>query len=64
MVIKKTELYSSLWASCDDIVALKGDREIGDKVNKIISALAEENDLEGIIDLAHFNDEESRHEEC
>lgn len=103
MAIKKTELYSSLWASCDelrggmdasqykdyvltmlfmkyvsdkykgdpygmivvppgasfdDMVALKGDKEIGDKINKIISALAEENDLKGVIDVADFNDED------
>ncbi|MFY0657496.1 MAG: type I restriction-modification system subunit M [Neptunomonas phycophila] len=103
MAIKKTELYSSLWASCDelrggmdasqykdyvltmlfmkyvsdkykgdpygmiiipkgasfdDLVALKGDKEIGDKINKIISALAEENDLKGVIDVADFNDED------
>lgn len=103
MAIKKTELYSSLWASCDelrggmdasqykdyvltmlfmkyvsdkykgdpygmivvpqgasfdDMVALKGDKEIGDKINKVISALAEENDLKGVIDVADFNDED------
>ena len=29
-------------ASFDDMVALKGDKEIGNKLNKIISALAEE----------------------
>lgn len=103
MAIKKTALYSSLWASCDelrggmdasqykdyvltllfmkyvsdkardnpysmievpegasfdDMVALKGDKEIGDKLNKIISALAEENDLKGVIDVADFNDED------
>jgi type I restriction-modification system DNA methylase subunit len=103
MAIKKTELYSSLWAGCDelrggmdasqykdyvltllfmkyvsdkykgdpygmvvvpigasfdDMVALKGDKEIGDKINKIISALAEENDLKGVIDVADFNDED------
>ena len=85
MAIKKTELYSSLWASCDelrggmdasqykdyvltllfmkyvsdkyakdpyglievpagatydDMVGLKNDKEIGDKINKIISKLA------------------------
>src|SRR5690554_3175461 len=32
-------------ASFDDMVALKGDKEIGDKINKIISALAEENEI-------------------
>lgn len=103
MAIKKTELYSSLWASCDelrggmdasqykdyvltmlfmkyvsdkykgdpygmivvpqgasfdDMVALKGDKEIGDKINKVINALAEENDLKGVIDVADFNDED------
>lgn len=103
MAIKKTELYSSLWASCDelrggmdasqykdyvltmlfmkyvsdkykgdpygmivvpngasydDMVAAKGDKEIGDKINKIISALAQENDLKGVIDVADFNDED------
>jgi len=100
MAIKKTELYSSLWASADelrggmdaseyknyvltllfmkyvsdkkddpnslidvpegasfeDIVALDGDKEIGDKLNKIIAKLAKENDLEGVIDTADFND--------
>jgi len=45
-------------ASFDDMVALKGDKEIGDKINKVISALAEENDLKGVIDVADFNDED------
>lgn len=103
MAIKKTELYSSLWASCDelrggmdasqykdyvltmlfmkyvsdkykgdpygmivvpegasydDMITAKNDKEIGDKINKIIAALAEENDLKGIIDVADFNDED------
>lgn len=103
MAIKKTELYSSLWASCDelrggmdasqykdyvltflflkyvsdkykndkhgmivipsgasydDLVALKGNKEIGDKINKIIHRIAEENDLKGVIDLADFDDED------
>jgi len=101
MPIKKSELYSSLWQSCDelrggmdasqykdyvlvllfmkyvsdkaanqkgylldvpkggsfaDMVALKGDKEIGDQVNKIIAKLAEANDLKGVIDVADFND--------
>jgi len=101
MAIKKSELYSSLWKSCDelrggmdasqykdyvlvllfvkyvsdkyagqryapivipegggfaDMVALKGDKEIGDKINKIIGALAEANELKGAIDVADFND--------
>ncbi|CNI47689.1 Uncharacterised protein [Yersinia ruckeri] len=32
----------------DDMVELKGDKEIGDRINKIISALAEENDLKDV----------------
>jgi len=103
MALKKSELYSSLWQSCDelrggmdasqykdyvltllfvkyvsdkfagnphgtivvpeggsfeDMVKLKGDKEIGDRVNKIIGRLAEENDLKGVIDVADFNDED------
>lgn len=103
MALKKSDLYSSLWKSCDelrggmdasqykdyiltmlfvkyvsdksktdpdalitvpaggsfdDMVALKGDKEIGDKVNKIIAKLAEASDLQKVIDLADFNDEE------
>jgi type I restriction enzyme M protein len=38
------------------MVALKGDKEIGDKINKIIGRLAEANDLKGVIDVADFND--------
>ena len=102
MALKKSQLYSSLWQSCDelrggmdasqykdyvltllfmkyvsdkaarapdalievpegggfaDMVALKGDKEIGDRINKIIARLAEANDLRGVIDQADFNDE-------
>jgi type I restriction enzyme M protein len=102
-VLKKSDLYSSLWKSCDelrggmdasqykdyiltllfvkyvtdkskadphslidvpkggsfdDILELRGDKEIGDKINKVISKLAEKNDLQKVIDLADFNDEE------
>lgn len=102
MAIKKNELYSSLWASCDklrggmdasqykdyiltllfvkyvtdkfkgvkyaditvpeggsfdDIVALKGTKNIGEDIDKIIARLAEANELRGVIDNAHFNDE-------
>lgn len=103
MALKKSQLYSSLWQSCDelrggmdasqykdyvltllfmkyvsdkyagkpgalievpkgggfaDMVALKGDKEIGDKINKIIGKLAEANaELKGVIDQADFNDE-------
>lgn len=44
--------------SFDDMVALKGDKEIGDKINKIIAKLAEANSLQKVIDQADFNDEE------
>ena len=102
MALKKSQLYSSLWQSCDelrggmdasqykdyvltllfmkyvsdkyatdpdalievprgggfaDMVQLKGDKEIGDRINKIIGRLAEANDLKGVIDQADFNDE-------
>src|SRR5215208_1390578 len=102
MAVKKSELYRSLWSSCDelrggmdasqykdyvltllfvkyvsdkyagkphaiievpeggsfeDMVRLRGDKEIGDKMNKIIARLAEANDLKGVIDVADFNDE-------
>jgi type I restriction enzyme M protein len=40
-----------------DMVRLKGDKEIGDKINKIIGRLAEANGLKGVIDQADFNDE-------
>lgn len=38
------------------MVALKGDKEIGDKINKIIAKLAEADDLKGVIDQTDFND--------
>jgi len=44
-------------ASFSDMVSLKGDKEIGDKINKIIAKLAEVNDLKGVIDQADFNDD-------
>lgn len=103
MAVKKSEIYSSLWASCDalrggmdasqykdyvlvllfvkyvsdkyagdpnglievpeggsfaDMVKLRGDKEIGEKINIIIDRLAEANDLKGVIDVADFNDHE------
>ncbi|GAP99880.1 type I restriction-modification system, DNA-methyltransferase subunit M [Leptolyngbya sp. NIES-2104] len=44
--------------SFKNMVALKGDKEIGDKINKIIGELAEDNGLKGVIDVADFNDED------
>ena len=104
MPIKKSDLYASIWKSCDelrggmdasqykdyvltmlflkyvsdkyagdpdallvipegstfdDMVALKGNPEIGDKINKqIIAPIAEENGLTGVIDQTDFNDDE------
>ncbi len=103
MALKKSQLYASLWQSCDelrggmdaslykdyvltllfmkyvsdkyagkpdalilvpegggfaDMVALKGSKDIGESIDKIISRLAEANDLKNVIDLASFNDEE------
>lgn len=103
MAIKKSELYSSLWKSCDelrggmdasqykkyvlvllfvkyvsdkyanaedalieipqggsfqDIVNLKGKKDIGEKINLIIKNLAEANDLGNIFNDADFNDED------
>jgi type I restriction enzyme M protein len=43
--------------SFTDMVKLKGDKEIGDKFNKIIGKPAEANDLRNVIDQADFNDE-------
>ena len=102
MAVKKSQIYSSLWASCDklrggmepsqykdyiltllfikyvsdkfkddpygviaipegasfeDLVALKGDKNIGEKIDVLIAKLAAANNLTGIIDNAHFNDE-------
>lgn len=101
MAIKKSDLYSKLWKSCDelrggmdasqykdyilvllfmryvtdkyygkkdalievpeggsfkDLVKLKGDKEIGDKINKVIRKMADANDLVGVITVADFND--------
>ncbi|MDJ1372084.1 type I restriction-modification system subunit M [Gulosibacter molinativorax] len=44
--------------SFDDMLAAKGDKEIGDRFNKIIGKLAEANDLRNVIDQADFNDAE------
>lgn len=106
MAIKKSELYSSLWASCDalrasggmdasaykdyvltmlfvkyvsdkyagnpyslieipegasfdDMVALKGQKDIGDRINKeILRPLFAANNLEGSMEIVDFNDDE------
>lgn len=38
------------------VVRRNCDKEIADKINKIIGKLAEANDLKGVIDQADFND--------
>ena len=44
--------------SFDDFIALKGKKNIGEGMDKVIARLADENtDLKGVIDIAHFNDE-------
>lgn len=45
--------------SFDDMVALKGAKNIGEGMDKVIAKLAEagNNQLRGVIDNAHFNDE-------
>lgn len=103
MALKKTELYKSLWAGCDELrgsmdasqykdyvltllflkyvsdryagdpygvivvpqectfeqmVALKGDKEIGDKLNKLIAKLVESNPQISGIGSANFNDDD------
>ncbi|WP_239010635.1 MULTISPECIES: class I SAM-dependent DNA methyltransferase [Rhodococcus] len=42
--------------SFDDMLAAKGDKEIGDRFNKIIAKLADANGLRNVIDEADFND--------
>lgn len=53
----KSLIYVPEGASFDDMLLLKGQADIGDKINKqIVGQIAEENDLKGIIDVADFND--------
>jgi type I restriction enzyme M protein len=40
-----------------DMVALKGQKYIGEGMDKVVGALAEANGLTGVIDIAHFNDD-------
>lgn len=45
--------------SFDDFIALKNSKNIGDGMDKIVARLAEVNEsLRGVIDIAHFNDEQ------
>jgi type I restriction enzyme M protein len=45
-------------ASFGELVKLKGDKEIGKKINQIIDQIATENELKKVIDIADFNDED------
>jgi len=42
----------------DDIIAVKGTKDIGEKIDTVIGAIAEENALENVINVISFNDEE------
>ncbi len=44
--------------SFSDLVKLKGKTNIGEGINKVLSRLAEANDLKGVIDTVDFNDED------
>ena len=44
--------------SFSDLVKLKGKPNIGEGINVVLSALAEANELKGVIDAVDFNDEE------
>jgi type I restriction enzyme M protein len=44
--------------SFDDMLALIGNKNIGEEMDKVIARLAEANNLRGVIDNAHFNDED------
>jgi type I restriction enzyme M protein len=57
----KDEIYGDIkipkGGGFDDMVSLIGDKNIGEKMDKVIAKLAEANKLRGVIDNAHFNDE-------
>lgn len=44
-------------ANFNTMISLKGKRNIGEEFNTILAKIAEENDLQGIIDVVDFNDE-------
>jgi len=44
--------------SFSDLVKLKGKTNIGEGINKVLSKLAEANDLKGVSDTVDFNDED------
>lgn len=44
-------------ANFNTMIALKGKKNIGEEFNKILAKIAEENDLQNVIDVVDFNDE-------
>lgn len=42
--------------SFDELVEAKGKSDIGERINKVLARLAEENDLKGVIDHVDFDD--------
>ena len=57
--VKYADITVPEGGSFDDMVALKGTKNIGEGMDKVIAKLAEagNNQLRGVIDNAHFNDE-------
>ena len=57
--VKYADITIPEGGSFDDLVALKGNKNIGEEMDKVIAKLAEaeNNNLRGVIDNAHFNDE-------
>ncbi len=54
-----TSLLIELPEGCafDDLVLLKGSKDIGEKMNVVLGRIAEANDLEGVVNNADFADE-------
>lgn len=44
-------------ANFNTMISLKGKKNIGEEFNKILAKIAEENDLQNVIDVVDFNDE-------
>ncbi len=57
--VKYADITVPEGGSFDDLIALKGSKNIGEEMDKVIARLAEagNNNLRGVIDNAHFNDE-------
>lgn len=55
--VKYADITVPEGGSFNDIIALKGNKNIGEKLDTIIAKLAEANNLRDVIDNARFNDE-------